>query len=78
MITGFNKKELRLFEKYRKQWNMDFPEDKANFSLFVHLLDEYAFFYNQALVKKNIEVMYKHAKPVKMPSAIKFNPDLIF
>ena len=78
MITGFNKKELRLFEKYRKQWNMDFPEDKVNFSLFVHLLDEYASFYNQALVNKNIELMYKHAKLVKMPSAIKFNPDLIF
>ena len=78
MITGFNKKELRLFEKYRKQWNMDFPEDNVNFSLFIHLLDEYEFFYNQALVKKNRELMYKHAKLVKMPSAIKFNPDLIF
>ena len=78
MITGFNKKELRLFEKYRKQWNRDFPEYKVNFSLFIHLLDEYAFLYNQALVKKNIELIHKHAKLVKMPSVIKFNHDLIF
>ena len=65
MITGFNKKELRLFEKYRKQWNRDFPEYKVNFSFFIHLLNEYASLYNQALVKKNIELMHKHTKLVR-------------
>ena len=81
MITGFNKKELRLFEKYRNKYNF-IESDNCNILEFSHILgsDYYhkEFKPCKKLVRKNYDLMYKHAKPVKMPSVIKFNPDLIF
>ena len=35
MITGFNKKELRLFEKYRNKYNK-FSNVYFDFGLFIH------------------------------------------
>ena len=68
MITGFNKKELRLFEKYRKQWN---KFEKCNFGFFIHTIEEYSYLFNQDLVNSNMKLMYKHARLVKVPKAIK-------
>ena len=81
MITGFNKKELRLFERYRKQWVKE-TCCECDAVTFLHEIDTVASFVHlrpsPALIKKNIELMHKHAKLVKMPSVIKFNHDLIF
>ena len=73
MITGFNKKELRLFEKYRKQWNKSnfINNEKCNFGFFIHTIEEYSYLFNQDLVNSNMKLMYKHARLVKVPKAIK-------
>ena len=81
MITGFNKKELRLFEKYRKQYNKSVGINSI-FGSFIHEIEIVHKLTSkkppECLINRNRELMYKHAKPVKMPSVIKFNPDLIF
>ena len=64
MITGFNKKELRLFEKYRNKYNF-IESDNCNILEFSHILgsDYYhkEFKPCKKLVRKNYDLMYKHA-----------------
>ena len=67
MITGFNKKELRLFEKYRKQWN---KFEKCNFGLFIHEINSKEVSKlinpNKKLLKKNLMLMHKNSTPLKV------------
>lgn len=64
MITGFNKKELRLFEKYRNKYNL-IESDNCNILDFSHTLgsDYYQKEFKpcKKLVRKNYDLMYKHA-----------------
>ena len=66
MITGFNKKELRLFEKYRKQWN---KFEECNFGLFIHEINsKYVSKLinpDKKLLKKNLILMRKNSRPLK-------------
>ena len=65
MITGFNKKELRLFERYRKQWVKE-TCCECDAVTFLHEIDTVASFVHlrpsPALIKKNYDLMCKHAK----------------
>ena len=67
MITGFNKKELRLFEKYRKQWN---KFEKCNFGFFIHEINSKEVSKlinpNKKLLKKNLMLMRKNSTPLKV------------
>ncbi|UOO89089.1 hypothetical protein LVJ82_00805 [Vitreoscilla massiliensis] len=74
MITGFNKKELRQFEHYRKQWVKE-TCCECDAVTFLHEIDSIpSFVYlrpNQALIKKNYKLMYKRAKKsmTKLPTS---------
>lgn len=75
MITGFNKKELRLFEKYRKQWNWC-HDDNCNVIDFIHVIGseycEAALNPCKKLVRKNYDLMWKHSTPSKMNKVLKY------
>ena len=60
MITGFNKKELRLFEKYRKQWNLH-TDDNCNVIEFSHVLGCDYHLPHKSLMDKNYDLMFKYS-----------------
>ena len=68
MITGFNKKELRQFEHYRKQWVQE-TCCECNAATFLHEIDTIASFVHlrpsQALIEKNYNLMRKRARKSK-------------
>ena len=70
MITGFNKKHLREFEKLRKQYYyyMSLGEvEQFSFTDLVHELmnKDTDIKCSSSLKQRNMELLYKHAKPVK-------------
>lgn len=69
MITGFNKKHLREFEKLRKQYyyiNLGEVE-QLSFTDLVHELmnKDTDIKCSSSLKQRNMELLYKHAKPAK-------------
>ena len=60
MITGFNKKELRLFEKYRKQWNLH-TDDNCNVIDLSHVLGCDHHLPHKNLMDKNYDLMFKYS-----------------
>lgn len=69
MITGFNKKHLREFEKLRKQYYyMSLGEvEQFSFTDLVHELmnKDTDIKCSSSLKQRNMELLYKHAKPAK-------------
>ena len=69
MITGFNKKHLREFEKLRKQYYyMNLGEvEQFSFTDLVHELmnKDTDIKCSSSLKQRNMELLYKHAKPAK-------------
>ena len=69
MITGFNKKHLREFEKLRKQYYyMSLGKvEQFSFTDLVHELmnKDTDIKCSSSLKQRNMELLYKHAKPAK-------------